>query len=99
MALTPYLGTDAWHCVQSRAAPVPVPTLVKLQSRLTCPLCRQIEKLTMTTDACRFFHECAACKVLLQPSAGDCCVFCSYGSVVCPPIQRGGGKAACAAMR
>ena len=49
----------------------------------------------MPTDACRFFHECAACKVLLRPSAGDCCVFCSYGSVVCPPMQGGGGKASC----
>ncbi|HEY5608162.1 MAG TPA: GDCCVxC domain-containing (seleno)protein, partial [Alphaproteobacteria bacterium] len=21
---------------------------------------------------------------------GDCCVFCSYGSVPCPPMQAGG---------
>ena len=25
----------------------------------------------------------------LKPLAGDCCVFCSFGSVKCPPIQRG----------
>ena len=24
---------------------------------------------------------------ILKPKEGDCCVFCSYGSVKCPPIQ------------
>ena len=23
----------------------------------------------------------------LKPLSGDCCVFCSYGSVPCPPVQ------------
>ena len=41
----------------------------------------------MPTDACLFFHECAGCGALLRPKAGDCCVFCSYGSVPCPPRQ------------
>jgi PAS domain S-box-containing protein len=31
--------------------------------------------------------ECAGCGALLRPKPGDCCVFCSYGSVPCPPIQ------------
>jgi hypothetical protein len=44
----------------------------------------------MPTDACLFFHECAGCHALLRPKAGDCCVFCSYGSVPCPPRQAGG---------
>jgi hypothetical protein len=43
----------------------------------------------MPTDACLFFHECADCHTRLRPKAGDCCVFCSYGSVPCPPIQAG----------
>lgn len=43
----------------------------------------------MPTDVCLFFHECASCRTLLRPKAGDCCVFCSYGSVPCPPIQVG----------
>jgi hypothetical protein len=25
---------------------------------------------------------------LLKPKSGDCCVFCSYGDVPCPPIQE-----------
>jgi hypothetical protein len=36
---------------------------------------------------------------MLRPKPGDCCVFCSYGSVPCPPIQaeRSGetGAASC----
>jgi hypothetical protein len=24
---------------------------------------------------------------LLRPKPGDCCVFCSYGSVKCPPMR------------
>ena len=39
----------------------------------------------MPTDSCQFFYECISCKTLLRPKRGDCCVFCSYGSVKCPP--------------
>ena len=62
---------------------------VLLESRLVCPVSGTAKIETMPTDACRYFHECASCKTLLKPKAGDCCVFCSYGSVHCPPIQQG----------
>jgi hypothetical protein len=42
---------------------------------------------TMPTDACQFFYDCKGCGERLKPLAGDCCVFCSYGSVPCPPQQ------------
>ncbi|MGE0671481.1 MAG: GDCCVxC domain-containing (seleno)protein [Methylibium sp.] len=58
-----------------------------LQSRLTCPACGFSDLLTMPTDACLWFHECPQCRVRLSPKPGDCCVFCSYGSVPCPPVQ------------
>lgn len=60
---------------------------VILQSELTCPACgvRSVEQ--MPTNACVYFHECAACRTVLAPQPGDCCVFCSYGSVPCPPVQ------------
>ena len=61
-------------------------TLV-VESTLTCPHCGHVMHETMPIDACQFFHECAACKTLLRPKPGDCCVFCSYGSVKCPPVQ------------
>ena len=35
------------------------------------------------------------CGTRLKPLAGDCCVFCSYGSVPCPPIQESGKGACC----
>jgi len=44
----------------------------------------------MPTDACVFFHECPGCGIVLKPTRGDCCVFCSFGSVKCPPIQLNG---------
>lgn len=46
----------------------------------------------MPTDACLFFHECVNCHARLRPKPGDCCVFCSYGSVPCPPMQAGNGE-------
>ena len=62
---------------------------VLLESKITCPTCAfsKIEK--MPTNACQFFYECTSCKTILKPKAGDCCVYCSYGTVACPPIQEG----------
>nr|WP_276525730.1 GDCCVxC domain-containing (seleno)protein [Ferrovum myxofaciens] len=60
---------------------------IVLESLLTCPKCGHAEMLAMPTDACQWFYQCPNCKVLLKPKKGDCCVFCSYGNVPCPPIQ------------
>lgn len=68
-------------------------TLV-LESTITCPSCGHRETETMPTDACQFFYDCKGCEAVLKPKAGDCCVFCSYGSVACPPIQET-GKSCC----
>jgi hypothetical protein len=61
---------------------------ITLGSVLTCPCCGFAKAEAMPTDACQFYYECESCKVLLRPKPGDCCVFCSYGSVKCPPIQQ-----------
>ncbi|RKZ47194.1 MAG: hypothetical protein DRR16_26785 [Candidatus Parabeggiatoa sp. nov. 3] len=58
-----------------------------LQSVITCPHCEHQKKETMPTDACQYFYECTHCGKLLSPKKGDCCVFCSYGTVPCPPVQ------------
>jgi hypothetical protein len=58
-----------------------------LESVLTCPHCGFAQRETMPTDVCQFYYECHKCKTLLRPAPGDCCVFCSFGSVKCPPIQ------------
>ncbi|MDQ6664859.1 MAG: hypothetical protein M3Z23_10745 [Acidobacteriota bacterium] len=52
-----------------------------------CPRCGAAQRETMPTDACQFFYECGNCRARLRPEPGDCCVFCSYGSVKCPSIQ------------
>lgn len=66
-----------------------------LQSTITCPECGHQKEETMPTDACQFFYECENCHTMLKPQEGDCCVYCSYGSVKCPPVQEGNGKDCC----
>ncbi len=60
---------------------------VVLVSVLTCPHCGFAKQETMPTDACQFYYECSKCKTVLRPNPGDCCVFCSSGSVKCPSVQ------------
>jgi len=60
---------------------------VLLQSTITCPECGHSKEETMPSNACQFFYECENCKNVLKPNKGDCCVYCSYGTVACPPIQ------------
>lgn len=61
-----------------------------LASVLTCPACGHMTEETMPEDACVVVHDCAGCGARLRPRPGDCCVFCSYGSVPCPPVQTEG---------
>ncbi len=63
---------------------------VMLESVISCPHCGTAKKEVMPTDSCLFFYECSGCHKLLRPIKGHCCVFCSYGSVPCPPIQLQG---------
>lgn len=64
---------------------------IQRESRLTCPHCGHQRTEVMPQDACQWFYECVHCHTLLRPKAGDCCVFCSYGDVPCPPIQLSHG--------
>lgn len=58
-----------------------------LQSTITCPHCGNVSTETMPSDACQFFWSCPSCQIIVKPQEGDCCVFCSYGDTVCPPVQ------------
>jgi hypothetical protein len=66
------------------------------ESILTCPACGHAQAEVMPLDACQYFYECTSCGVLLKPKPGDCCVFCSYGTVKCPPKQAGDVECGCA---
>lgn len=63
--------------------------IVELETVITCPECGHKKTEMMPTNSCQYFYECENCKKVLKPLQGDCCVYCSYGSVKCPPIQAG----------
>lgn len=65
--------------------------MVERVSRITCPYCGHVAAEEMPTDACQYFYECKGCGRVLKPKPGDCCVYCSYGTVPCPPVQQGAG--------
>ena len=74
--------------------------MTSLASTITCPLCGHQKTETMPTVACQYFYDCEGCGAVIKPKPGDCCVFCSYGDVPCPPMQLarlGGGQASCCA--
>ena len=54
----------------------------------TCPYCQRQAIETMPRKACQFFYNCAGCGKRLKPLPGDCCVFCSFGTVLCPRSKR-----------
>jgi hypothetical protein len=62
-----------------------------LASTIICPNCGHRKKELMPSTACQFFYDCENCKEVLRPKEGDCCVFCSYGTVACPPVQQKDG--------
>lgn len=57
-------------------------------STLACPDCGGQDVRTMPADACVIVTACRFCHTTMRPKPGDCCVFCSYGDVPCPPIQQ-----------
>ena len=68
---------------------------IRLQSLITYPACGFNREETMPKDACQFYWECPACHGLIRPKAGDRCVYCSYGTVPCPPVQQAGSDGCC----
>ena len=61
---------------------------IQLKSEITCINCGYKKIENMPGNSCQFFYECENCKMVLKPNKGDCCVYCSYGTVPCPPIQE-----------
>jgi hypothetical protein len=55
---------------------------------MRCPACGVESASELPDDACLYFWECPACGTVVRPRPGDCCVFCSYGSVRCPPSRN-----------
>ena len=66
---------------------------IEYTATITCPECSTQTTAEMPTDRCQYFWDCLSCGTVLGPEDGDCCVFCSYGSVPCPPVQQDGDNA------
>jgi hypothetical protein len=62
--------------------------MIVSESTVTCPHCGHSSVERMPDDACRIAYDCKRCGERLVPLGHDCCVFCSYGTAPCPPIQR-----------
>jgi hypothetical protein len=77
-------GVDLWSRMRLRFGRTSV---------ITCPGCGERRRERMPADACQFFYECSGCGAVLRPLPGDCCVFCSYGTVKCPPKRAAGREA------
>jgi rubredoxin len=63
---------------------------VATMANITCPNCGFTRQEEMPADSCQFFYECSQCGTVLRPEEGDCCVFCSYADMRCPPMQMKG---------
>ncbi len=62
-------------------------TTIEHETRVTCPACGGERLEPMPAFSCLLAYTCPACGKILRPADGDCCIFCTYGSVPCPPIQ------------
>lgn len=62
--------------------------MISAKSVITCPFCGHQEEEEMPVDACEYYYPCKSCQQIIKPKPGDCCVFCSYGTAKCPPVQR-----------
>ena len=63
---------------------------IAYESTIKCPKCGFTKTEPMPANSCTYFYECTSCNTVLKPIEGDCCVFCSYGDQLCPPVQEKG---------
>jgi len=54
---------------------------IQVQSVIKCLYCGFQKEEAMPLDACQFFYVCKSCNTRLRPKEGDCCVFCSDGTI------------------
>ena len=61
---------------------------VELHSDITCPSCGFTKNEAMPTEQCMLRYTCTKCNIEMYAQEGDCCVFCSYGTVKCPSVEE-----------
>lgn len=55
---------------------------------IACPFCGFKKNETMPAAYSEKEYTCAKCAKVLTPKEGECCVFCSYSNMICPPQQE-----------
>ncbi|MDP2089154.1 MAG: GDCCVxC domain-containing (seleno)protein [Flavobacteriaceae bacterium] len=58
---------------------------IELNSTITCLHCNYQKEKEMPLNSCLFVYQC---ETLIKPDKDDSCIFCSYGSITCPPVQE-----------
>ena len=82
------VATDDWRLTARYLRSVIVSFVVEWNSLVTCPSCGDQREQRMPEFSCLPVYTCPVCQTVLRPAAGDCCIFCTYGSVPCPAIQE-----------
>jgi hypothetical protein len=54
---------------------------------VTCPECGHAKAEPVPVGEGSLIYQCTACRVLLRPKQGDCCVLCSYGDRPCGSFE------------
>uniref|UniRef100_UPI00404742C2 GDCCVxC domain-containing (seleno)protein n=1 Tax=Polynucleobacter sp. TaxID=2029855 RepID=UPI00404742C2 len=57
-------------------------------STITCPHCLGLDILEIPKGESHHLYRCPACSVILKPKSGDCCIFCSFGSIECSNSEQ-----------
>jgi hypothetical protein len=56
-----------------------------------CPHCGYFQSEPLDEGTIVLHWRCPGCGALVEPNAGDCCVYCSHGSEKCLQAQRAAG--------
>jgi hypothetical protein len=59
-----------------------------INSVITCPHCEASELLQIPAGSSQRFYRCQACDGILKIQSGDCCIFCSFGSIGCTSSEQ-----------
>lgn len=55
---------------------------------ITCPSCSYKSTEIMPVNYCQIWYKCKKCEIVIKPKKDECCIYCSYGNVMCPSKQK-----------
>jgi hypothetical protein len=60
---------------------------IERSSVITCPVCSHSVSEKVSRETLKRVFHCPQCLTWLAPKPGDHCIYDSYGSFKCPPLQ------------